>query len=126
MRPRKRAGRVLAARPRWATVGDQRYYFRSGAEVDHARRLESDRRLGVVRSWEYEPIRFFFDGIRLGVTSYAPDFRVIYEDGRTEYHEVKGYMDAASITALRRMEKYFPHVVVRLFGARLPPPKKEG
>jgi len=116
----KRAGRVLNARPAWATIGGQRCYFRSQRERAHAELLELQRRTGKIVSWEHEPGRFFFDGIRMGTTSYLPDFKVVYPDGRVEYHEVKGWLDPKSVTALRRMAKYFPAVVVRLFGATMP------
>lgn len=120
----KRAGRVLAAKAGWAVVGEQRLYFRSQRERRHAEMLELQRRAGTIASWEHEPHRFWFDGVRAGVTSYLPDFRVVYPDGRVEYHEVKGWMDPRSITALRRMQRYHPDVRIVLFGARMPPEKK--
>lgn len=119
----KRSGRLLLARAAWATIGGQRCYFRSQKERAHAETLEMQRRMGAIVSWEHEPERFFFSGVRMGVTNYLPDFRVVYPDGRIEYHEVKGWLDAKSATALRRMAKYHPSVVVRLFGAQLPAPK---
>jgi hypothetical protein len=67
--------------------------------------LESDDR---VVSWEYEKHTFWFEAIRRGVRSYTPDFRVAYPDGHYEWHEVKGWMDGRSKTALARMAKYHP------------------
>lgn len=42
--------------------------------------------------------------------SYLPDFRVLEKDGTYTYYEVKGWMDSKSVTKIRRMKKYHPHV----------------
>ncbi len=114
----KRSGRVLRAVADWQTVGAQRVYFRSRAEHRHAAHLEMLRAAGVITAWEHEPLRFDFAGIRRGTTSYLPDFRVTYPDGRVEYHEVKGWLDPKSRTQLTRMAKYHPGVTVVLINAR--------
>jgi hypothetical protein len=69
---------------------------------------------GQVREWKFEPKTFEFDGIKRGCRFYTPDFWIEWADGRTEYHEVKGYMDPKSATKLKRMKKYFPDVEVLL------------
>ena len=63
-----------------------------------------------VKSWEFEPDTFWFEKIRRGVRSYKPDFKVITDTGRVEYHEVKGRMDPKSKTKISRMAKYHPAV----------------
>jgi hypothetical protein len=57
---------------------------------------------------------FQFDTIKKGNRSYIPDFKIINNDGSIEYHEVKGYMDAASKTKLKRMAKYYPEIKIVL------------
>jgi hypothetical protein len=94
----------------WVVVGGNRFYARSRWEANYARFLEWQRAKGTVVSWEHEPETFWFDGIRRGVCSYLPDFKVVLADGAVEYHEVKGWMDAKSITKLKRMAKYHPTV----------------
>lgn len=116
----KRSGRYLNAKAGWHVIGEQRVYFRSQKERRHAEHLETLRRAGVITEWTHEPHRFDFPGIRRGTTSYLPDFRVTYPDGRIEYHEVKGWLDPKSKTQLRRMAKYHPGIVLRLFGAKMP------
>lgn len=77
---------------------------------------------GEIKDWEHEPCTFWFDGIRRGVCSYLPDFRVTSEskDGTIteEYHETKGYLDAKSKTKLKRMRKYHPNVKMVYIGQK--------
>lgn len=103
--------------------------FRSRLEFRYACYLEMLRRVGKVREWSYETTKFSFSpdsagaialrlcGVRHGVTSYKPDFKVTFEPTRSsacggwasvEWHEVKGYMDRRSRTALARMKRYYP------------------
>jgi formylmethanofuran dehydrogenase subunit A len=37
-----------------------------------------------------------------------PDFLVTKTDGTTYWVEVKGYMDAKSLTKIKRFKKYYP------------------
>ncbi len=93
------------------------HFFRSSWEANYARYLNFMKGRGDILSWEYEPHTFWFEAIRRGVRSYMPDFKVtLASDGRIEWHEVKGWMDAKSRTKLSRMAKYFPHEVVRVIG----------
>lgn len=62
----------------------------------------------MILQWEHEPKTFWFEGIRRGVCSYKPDFRVRRLDGTYYWIEVKGYMDAKSKTKIKRFGKYFP------------------
>lgn len=64
--------------------------------------------LGQIAEWEFEPQTFWFHGIKRGVTSYLPDFKVYGLNGSHEWHEVKGYMDAKSATKIKRFKKYYP------------------
>lgn len=107
--PNVRRGSWKAA---WVEVGGQRFFARSQWEANYAHYLEFQKQQGLIKSWEHEPHTFWFEGIRRGCCSYLPDFRVIFPSARVEFHEVKGWMDARSITKIKRMAKYFPHVVL--------------
>lgn len=102
MRPRRDFSHVQ--RP----VGVRGIRFRSKAEANYAAYLEWLVKVRAIRAWSYEPLTFWFKGIRRGVVTYKPDFDVMPNVGTREYHEVKGYMDARSKTALARMARYFP------------------
>lgn len=110
----KRAVGIPFANPRgswkaaWRTHGGQRCFFRSRWEANYAAYLEWLRSIGQIQSWEHEPHTFWFEGIRRGVVSYLPDFRVTNPNGSIEWHEVKGWMDARSKTTIARMAKYHP------------------
>lgn len=89
-------------------------FFRSRWEANYARYLNLLVKRGEVLSWEYEPKTFTFDAISRGTRAYTPDFRVVFDGGRVEWHEVKGWMDQKSRTRLARMAKYFPAEIVRV------------
>lgn len=92
----------------WREVGLQRCYFRSRWEANYARYLEWLKCIGQIASWEHEPHTFWFEGIKRGVVSYLPDFRVTEKSGAIQWHEVKGWMDARSKTCIARMARYHP------------------
>jgi len=94
----------------WYEIGGKTIYLRSLFERDYARRLEASKQEGKIKEWEYEPHTFWFEGIRRGVCSYKPDFRITELDGSQSYVETKGYLDPKSKTKLKRMAKYFPEV----------------
>lgn len=98
----------------WREIGRHRKYFRSQWEANYARYLEWLRLRGEIVDWEHEPKTFWFEGIRRGVCSYKPDFRVIEKDGTAVWHEVKGWMDDRSRVALNRIRKFYPDEVVIL------------
>jgi hypothetical protein len=98
----------------WWTDGTKFYYMRSYWEANYAHYLNFLIKQGVVESWTYEEDVFWFMQIKRGVRSYKPDFKVMYSDGRLEYHEVKGYYDKRSKTKIARMKKYYPSVKVVL------------
>lgn len=99
---------------RRSDLGDR--YFRSAWEANYARYLNLMVKAGQIASWEFEPQTFVFEAIKRGTRAYTPDFKVVYFDGRHEWHEVKGWMDAASKTRLKRMAKYYPREKVIVIG----------
>ena len=101
----------------WRVIGGVRKFYRSRWEANYARFLQWQRERGDVASWAHEPETFWFAGVKRGVLSYLPDFRVHYPDGRVEYHEVKGWMTPRSKTALRRMAKHHPSITMRVVAA---------
>jgi hypothetical protein len=101
----------------WRTIGGKKAFFRSRWESNYACYLEVLKLGGKILEWEHEPETFWFEGIKRGVCSYLPDFRVTNLDGSTEYHEVKGWMDARSQTKIKRMAKYHPEVKLILVQA---------
>ena len=98
------------ARRGYFPVGGASRFFRSRWEANYALYLDFLARKGDILSWEYEPRCFMFPEVKLGIRSYRPDFGVTLPSGTTEYHEVKGWMDPASKTKLKRMAKYHPDV----------------
>lgn len=84
-------------------------FVRSTWEANYARYLNWLRTQGQIASWQYESDTFEFPNIKRGTRFYTPDFKVFYQDGAHEYHEVKGYMDDKSKTRLKRMAKYHPN-----------------
>jgi hypothetical protein len=99
----------------WAIIGDkQPIFFRSSWEYYYAIFLEKLKREGKIKEWFHEIKCFWFLQIKRGVRSYLPDFLIIHNDGSEEYSETKGFLDARSMTKLRRMAKYYPEVKIRL------------
>lgn len=92
----------------WREIGGKRNYYRSRWEANYARYLEWLKCRGEIQDWQHEPETFWFDKIKRGVRSYLPDFRVWENDGKSNLHEVKGWMDARSKTTLARMGRYHP------------------
>lgn len=97
----------------WVEFGaDKRYYFRSGWEMKYATFLEMLKKGKAIKDWTYEEDTFWFEKIKRGVRSYTPDFKIYFNGGKHEYHEVKGWMDSKSKTKLKRMKKYHPEETV--------------
>jgi hypothetical protein len=101
------AGKWKAA---WYEIGGIRKYYRSRWEANYAKYLQWLLENKEIQKWEHEPQTFWFEGIKRGVMSYLPDFRVTENDGSIAYHEVKGWMDDRSKTKIKRMAKYYPNV----------------
>ena len=92
----------------------RKFYMRSSWERNIARYFELLRVQGEIQDWEYEPQRFFFEGVSFGNRTYLPDFRITENDGYQYYVEVKGWMDKASATKIKRMKKYFPEIELQI------------
>jgi len=106
--------RVGTWKAAWREIGGQRKYFRSRWEANYARWLQWRKERGEITAWEHEAETFWFDAIKRGCRTYLPDFRVTELNGSFTYHEVKGWMDPKSVTKLKRMKKYHPHIVMIL------------
>lgn len=100
------------AKAQWVTLGGIKFYARSQWEANYAHYLEFQKQQSLITSWQHEPETFWFKGIKRGVCSYLPDFKIENLDKTSEFHEVKGWMDAKSKTKIRRMKKYHPKTVL--------------
>lgn len=98
-------------------VGGQVYNFRSQAEFILAYLFQTYLEAGAIAEWKYECRRFYFEGIKRGVTSYLPDFYILENSGTHWWAECKGWMNQRSKTALNRMAKYFPEEKVVVFNS---------
>jgi hypothetical protein len=94
----------------WSDIGGKHNFYRSRWERNYAHYLEWLKGLGEIKEWTHEPTTFWFEKIRRGTRCYIPDFLVIEKNGSEAYHEVKGWMDARSITKIKRMRIYHPKV----------------
>ena len=92
--------------------------LKSRWEANYARYLSHLQAKGKIVGWAYEPKEFAFEQIQRGVRFYKPDFRVDLPDGTHFYVEIKGYMDAKSRVALKRMAKFYPDIRVRVVDAK--------
>lgn len=116
MRTRERNGTMVPPRlgatwkAGWREIGGVRKYYRSKWEANYAHYLQWLKEKGQILDWKHEPETFWFEGIKRGCVSYLPDFWVKEVSGSEAYHEVKGWMDARSVTKIKRMAKYHPKV----------------
>lgn len=94
----------------WREIGGIKKYYRSKWEANYARYLEYLKINKQIKNWQHEPKTFWFEKIKRGVRSYLPDFLVITNTDKEEYHEVKGWMDDKSKTKISRMAKYYPDI----------------
>lgn len=94
-------------------------FFRSSWEANFARYLNLLMKMKIVESWEFEPHTFWFEGVKRGVVSYLPDFRIIYRNDPTpEYVEIKGWVTNKDRTKWRRMAKYHPTIKLVVIGEK--------
>lgn len=88
--------------------------YRSKLEERYHAHLLAEVKQGRLERVDYEPVR-----LRLAEGCwYTPDFRVI-RDGKTEFHETKGYMREAARVRLRVAAELHPYTfyLVRADGA---------
>lgn len=104
---------MVKSKAGWRTIGGKAIYARSRWESNIAAYLQFLKDQGEITDWEHEPETFWFNGIKRGVCSYLPDFRVTDKNG-SHFIEVKGWMDPKSKTKLKRMAKYHPDVKIVL------------
>lgn len=93
----------------WKKVGDKEYFFRSSWEVRYAKHLEEIKNNKQILNWEFEPDIFSFNGCNF---YYKPDFKIIFNDNKIEYHEVKGWMCERSKIKLRLMAEQYPDIKI--------------
>jgi hypothetical protein len=83
-------------------------------EAKYAERLEAERLLGRVDSWQFEPMALYLArGLR-----YHPDFMVIYADGAVEIHEVKGFWRDDAKAKIKMAADEFPMFRFRSFSLK--------
>jgi len=102
----------------WREIGGTKKYYRSRWEANYAHYLQWLKERKQIADWKHEPKTFWFEGIKRGVMTYLPDFWVLETNGSEAYHEVKGWMDDASKTKIRRMAKYHPDVRLIVIDAK--------
>lgn len=92
----------------------------NGLEKAWSLHLAEQKHAGLIVDWWFEPM-----SIRLGrpACSYKPDFMVITSDGYVEFHETKGYMEAAANIRIKVAADKFPQFVFRLIRKKT---KKQG
>jgi len=84
-------------------------YFRSKWESNYARYLNFLIANGEpINKWEFEVETFEFKKIKRGTRFYTPDFKITFNDGQFEFHEVKGWDYPKGRTARKRFLKYYP------------------
>lgn len=102
----------------WHEIDGIKFFARSRWESNYAHFLQWKKCRGEIIKWEHEPETFWFKGIKRGVVSYLPDFKITLPCGGVEYHEVKGWMDAKSKTKIKRMAKYHPKVKLEIIDSK--------
>jgi len=102
-------GRQRKWKTGYRTVGGKTRYFRSTWEANYARFLGYKLQSGEISAWEHEVESFWFED-KTYTHTYLPDFKVWFNDGHIEYHEVKGWLDARSQSKIDKMAKEYPAV----------------
>lgn len=111
-------GKTKYKRKQYDNKKGKRYLTRSSWEFNLMCYLDWLIEKKEIADWLYEPEVFWFEGIKRGVRSYLPDFKITNNDGSTEFWELKGYMDKRSATKIKRMAKYHPKVKLRVIGQK--------
>ena len=95
-------------------IGDREVFFRSSWEANYARYLQFLQDFGMIFNWEFEVDTFWFDKVPRGTRSYLPDFKIWLDSSSFFYVETKGWMDDKSATKLKRMQEYYPEILVKV------------
>lgn len=103
----------FASKPKRGFREDLGFSVRSAWEANYARYLKLLEKQGQIKAWHYEPREFKFP-VKRGVRSFRPDFEIMENTGRIEYHEVKGFMTPTSRVALNHMKRYYADYVVHV------------
>jgi len=98
-----------------ATVGGKNCNFRSWLELLYGCYLEFLKRAGCILDWDFEPLKFYFEGEKTAPVQYTPDFRIRKLNGEIVFHETKGYHDGETNSKLRRLKKHYPSVKIELW-----------
>ena len=94
------------------------FFFRSAWEANYARYLNFLIKHGKIDKWEYEVDTFIFPEVVKGQRTYLPDFKVWDNYGYVCYHELKGWMNSASKSKLKKMKKYYPNIDLIVIGPK--------
>ncbi len=74
-------------------------------ETKYAEKLELDKRLGVIRDWQFEAVK-----LKLAEnTFYIPDFLVVMLGGAIEFHETKGHWEDDARVKWKVAKEKFPY-----------------
>lgn len=97
----------------------KRYYMRSLWEMRYGHYLQWLQDNKKIVEWMYEPRTFKFpkEKYKAGPFYYKPDFCVIEKDLSRTWHEVKGYMDAASKKKIKRFRIHNPNETLLIVDA---------
>lgn len=83
-------------------------------EANYARYLNWLIERGEIFSWSYESKEWQFP-VKRGTRFYKCDFEIVDTEGSDPWYvEIKGFLNEKDVTALTRMAKYFPEVVIVL------------
>jgi len=100
----------------WVEVDGKRMFLKSMWEKLYCGYLHYLKKGGQIKDYWYESETFWFEGVKRGIVSYKPDFKVEHMNGVVEYIEIKGYETSQDRTKWKRMAKYHPDVRLRVVG----------
>jgi hypothetical protein len=99
----------MVVRGRWHARGRKPGEM-NGTEKAYALHLDERKAAGEIASWAFEPEKF-----RLApATYYTPDFRVLFPDGGIEFHEIKGFIEAAGQVKIKVAAELHPYKFIRV------------
>lgn len=84
------------------------YTYDSKKEADHAVELDWLKKAGEIKKWERQhKISIDINGVH--ICNYFVDFKVYYNDGHVEFHEVKGFETDLWRIKWRLAKAMYPH-----------------